>query len=114
VTFRQPDGRPGAFDVPQGSEPEVRAAGEAVAPVRAGNAEQVVSFVDPEARWGATSDPKGSLGSKVHRALDPDSQLSSDVETCRVTRTRRSPSRGCGSGSDRASRRGALSIGDGL
>lgn len=62
-------------------EPEVHAACEAVAQVLAGNAEKVVSFVDPDARWGAKSDTKFFLGYKVHLSLDPDSQLLSDVET---------------------------------
>lgn len=62
-------------------EPEARAACEAVAQVLAGNAETAVSFVDPDARWEAKRDTQGFEGYKVHRSLDPDSQLISDVET---------------------------------
>lgn len=62
-------------------EREVQAACEAVAQVLGGNAAKVLSFVDPDARWGAKTDTKFFVGYKVHLSLDPDSELISDVET---------------------------------
>jgi hypothetical protein len=85
-----------------------------VAQVLAGNAEQVVSFVDPEARWGATSDTTFFLGSKVHLSLDPDSQLSSDVETVPGNTHEAVAVAGVRERERPGLEEGALSIGDGL
>ncbi len=59
----------------------MRAAGDAVGQVLEGNAEKVVSFVDPDARRGAKSPTHFFFGYQVHLSLDPDSRLIGAVET---------------------------------
>ena len=46
----------------------------------AGEGDRVVSFDDPEARWGHKAADKPFLGYKAHEALDPDSRLITAVE----------------------------------
>jgi IS5 family transposase len=95
-------------------EPEVRAACEAVQQVLAGNAEKVVSFVDPEARWGAKSATKVFVGYKVHLSLDPDSRLISAVATVPGNTNEAVERRGVVARERPVLEEGAVIIGDGL
>lgn len=46
----------------------------------AGEGDRVVSFDDPDARWGYKAEDKPFLGDKAHEALDPDSRVITAVE----------------------------------
>jgi len=46
----------------------------------AGEGDRVVSFDDPDARWGYKAADKPFLGYKAHEALDPDSRLITAVD----------------------------------
>lgn len=48
--------------------------------LRTGAADRVVSFDDPDARWGDTAADKPCCGDTAHEALDPDSRLITAVD----------------------------------
>ena len=48
--------------------------------ILAGEGDRVVSFDDPDARWGYKAADKPFLGYKAHESLDPDSRLITGVD----------------------------------
>lgn len=59
---------------------QVRARVAQVRTLLAGEGDRVVSFDDPDARWGYKAADKPFCGYKAHEALDPDSRLITAVE----------------------------------
>lgn len=62
------------------ADPRVHARVAQVRTLVAGEGDRVVSFDDPDARWGHKAPDKPFLGYKAHEALDPDSRLITAVD----------------------------------
>lgn len=62
------------------AEARVQARVAQVRTLLAGEGDRVVSFDDPDARWGHKAPDKPFLGYKAHEALDPDSRLITAVD----------------------------------
>ena len=62
------------------ADPQVQARVAQVRTLVAGETDRVVSFVDPDARWGHKAPDKPFCGSKAHETLDPDSRLLAAVD----------------------------------
>lgn len=61
-------------------DPAVQARVAQVRTILAGEGDRVVSFDDPDARWGFKAADKPFLGYKAHESLDPDSRLITAVD----------------------------------
>jgi IS5 family transposase len=61
-------------------DPAVRARVEQVKTLISGESDRVVSFDDPDARWGFKAADKPFLGYKSHEAIDPDSRIITAVD----------------------------------
>ncbi len=62
------------------ADPQVQARVAQVRTLVAGETDRVVSFHDPDARWGHKAPDKPFCGYKAHEALDPDSRLITAVD----------------------------------
>jgi IS5 family transposase len=62
------------------ADPQVQARVAQVRTLVAGEGDRVVSFVDPDARWGHKAPDKPFCGYKAHESLDPDSRLITAVD----------------------------------
>lgn len=62
------------------TDPQVQARVAQVRTLVAGEGDRVVSFDDPDARWGHKAADKPFCGYKAHEALDPDSRLITAVD----------------------------------
>ena len=62
------------------ADPRVQARLAQVQTLVAGETDRVVSFVDPDARWGHKAPDKPFCGYKAHEALDPESRLITAVD----------------------------------
>lgn len=62
------------------ADPQVQARVAQVRTLVAGETDRVVSFVDPDARWGHKAPDKPFCGYKAHESLDPDSRLIAAVD----------------------------------
>jgi len=62
------------------ADPQVQARVAQVRTLVAGEGDRVVSFDDPDARWGHKAADKPFLGYKAHEGLDPDSRLITAVD----------------------------------
>ncbi len=62
------------------ADPQVQARVAQVRTLVAGETDRVVSFHDPDARWGHKAPDKPFCGYKAHEALDPDSRLLTAVD----------------------------------
>jgi IS5 family transposase len=61
-------------------DPTVQTRVAQVRTILAGEGDRVVSFDDPDARWGFKAADKPFLGYKAHESLDPDSRLITGVD----------------------------------
>ncbi len=66
--------------VADGADPQVQARVAQVRTLVAGETDRVVSFHDPDARWGHKAPDKPFCGYKAHESLDPDSRLITAVD----------------------------------
>lgn len=62
------------------ADPQVQARVAQVRTLVAGETDRVVSFQDPDARWGHKAPDKPFCGYKAHETLDPDSRLITAVD----------------------------------
>lgn len=62
------------------ADPQVQARVGQVRTLLSGEGDRVVSFDDPDARWGHKAPDKPFCGYKAHEALDPDSRLLTAVD----------------------------------